>query len=98
MNRKGLIISVVAIMLLSLCSCHTTETKVEYVPTELNIEELIQPVLEMRPEQPRLIDSPESLSDIMQNSISFQFAYEDWRGYAELLESFYLSIGTNKLT
>ena len=90
MKKTLLIIMIIALLMLS--SCKTGETQVEYVPVELNVQELIQPVLRMRPEEVRLIDAPESLSDIMQNSVSFQFAYEEWKGYAELLESFYKNL------
>lgn len=80
-------------LLLSLSSCKTPETQVEYVPVELDIQDLIQPMLKMRPDDVKLIDPPETLSDIMSNSVSFQYAYETWKGYAEALENFYLSIG-----
>ena len=80
---------VILFVLLCLCSCKTVETQTEYVPVTLDIEELIEPITELRPQDPQLIDAPSDLSDIMENSVSFQYAYENWKAYALSLEQFY---------
>ena len=78
--------------LLSLCllsSCATkTTTEYVYVPVDLNVQELAQPVLDMRPADVVLIDDIQTLSDVMQNSVAFQQSYNEWRSYAIALEGF----------
>lgn len=80
-----------AIILLAV-SCKTVEVRTEYVPVTLDYETLIKPITELRPEEVKLIDAPQDLSDIMQNSVSFQYAYENWKSYALSLEQFYKSL------
>lgn len=87
--RFFLLLVLVAVCLSLLVSCHSTETVTEYVPVEIDLERLVQPVLDLRPEDVVLIDDPKDLSDIMQNSVSFQYAYENWRLYAMSLERVY---------
>lgn len=87
--------SFVVLSMLCLSSCRTVETKVEYVPVEYDFEELLRPITEQRPQPVKLIDAPSTLSDIMQNSVSFQYAYETWRDYALALEGFYKSLGAD---
>lgn len=82
--------SFVVLSMLCLSSCRTVETKVEY-----DFEELLRPITEQRPQLVKLIDAPSTLSDIMQNSVSFQYAYETWRDYALALEGFYKSLGAD---
>lgn len=92
MKKVLLKIVFVFVVLLVLSSCKTPDPQVEYVPVELDVETLIQPILDMRPETVNLIDDPRTLSDLMSNSVSFQFAYERWMDYALTLEGFYLDL------
>lgn len=82
--------------LASLClftSCVTkTETITEYVPVSLDINSLIKPILDMRPEEAHLVEDVQTLADVMSNSVAFQTAYQNWRDYALTLEGFYLSL------
>ena len=87
--KKTLLI--IAVILLAV-SCKTAEVQTEYIPVELDVETLIEPILELKPEDVKLIDAPQDLSDIMENSVSFQYAYENWKSYALTLEQFYLSL------
>lgn len=87
--KKALLL--LAVILLAV-SCKTAEVKTEYVTVMPDVETLIEPILELKPEDVQLIDSPQDLSDIMENSVSFQYAYENWKTYALTLEQFYLSL------
>ena len=70
-------------------SCATkTVTEYQYIPVELNVGELAQPVLDMRPADVSLIEDVRTLSDAMQNSVSFQKSYNEWHSYADALEGF----------
>ena len=89
---KKVVILLSVFCILFCVSCKTGETKTEYIPVTLDIETLMEPITELRPEEVQLIDAPIDLSDIMQNSVSFQYAYENWRNYALTLEQFYYSL------
>lgn len=86
-----------AIILLAV-SCKSAEVKTEYIPIEIDYEELIEPILQLKPSDPELIDAPQDLSDIMQNSVSYQYAYQNWKSYALTLEGFYLSLKDVEVT
>ena len=86
------LLPIVLLLVCLLVSCRTTETVVEYVPVELDVETLIKPIIQLRPADVILITNPETLSDIMQNSVAFQYAYQNWRDYAVTLENFYLEL------
>lgn len=93
--KKALLLSFTFIIFVSvlLPSCTSAkDVQIEYVPVEYDWDILLDPITQKRPDYVRLIDSPESLSDIMQNSVSFQYAYENWKDYALALESVYQSI------
>lgn len=75
-------------------SCRTTETVVEYVPVELDVAGLVQPIVEQRPADVVLIEDVQTLADVMSNSVAFQKAYEDWKAYAITLEEFCLSLNS----
>lgn len=92
MKKWKLFFLLLSLLLCVFTSCRTkVETVTEYIPVELDIETLIQPVLELRPPTVMLRDVS-TLSDAMQNSVAFQKAYMNWRDYALTLESFYLSL------
>lgn len=78
--------------LLSLClftSCATrTVTEYQYIPVKLNVTELAQPLLDMRPADVVIIRDVQTLSDVMQNSVAFQQSYNEWHEYATALEGF----------
>ncbi len=86
-----------AIILLAV-SCKSAEVKTEYIPIEINYEELIEPILQLKPSDPELIDAPQDLSDILQNSVSYQYAYQNWKSYALTLEGFYFSLKDVEVT
>lgn len=93
MKWKAFCISFLCLACL-LSSCATkAETEYVYVPVELNIQELVQPVLDMRPADVTLIEDVQTLSDVMQNSVSFQQSYNEWRSYAIALEGFISHLG-----
>lgn len=75
-------------------SCRTVETVTEYVPVELNVAELVKPIVDQRPADVVLIEDVQRLSDVMENSVAFQKAYADWRAYAITLEEFCLSLSS----
>ena len=79
-------------------SCRHTETITEYIPVEVDVAGLVQPLLDIRPQPVVLIEDVQTLSDIMENSVAFQNAYMDWKAYAEALESFCLSLGSSDAT
>ena len=69
-------------------SCRTTETVTEYVPIEVDVSSLAQPILQLRPEPVTLIEDVQTLADAMSNSVAFQKSYMEWRDYALTLEDF----------
>ena len=74
-------------------SCVTkTETVTEYIPVTLDVKSLAQPLLGMRPADVQLIENVETLSDVLQNSVSFQQSYNEWHAYADALEGFITSL------
>lgn len=91
--KKLLLFLFIVFIFLSLSSCKTPAPEVitEYVPVHYDWDTLLNPIKRHRPEVVQLIENPETLSDIMQNSVSFQYAYENWKAYALALEGFYHS-------
>jgi len=77
---------------LFLCtSCTTTKTEyiTEYVPLEVDLSGIVEPVLAMRPDNTSLdihTGPVLQLSDVVHNSLQYQSAWFSWQDYAELLE------------
>lgn len=100
MRKTCLLFSLVflsALCLLSLTSCSTTKTVepeivtvTEYVPMKLDLQDVIYPVIQMRPDNSQLKIKTEgeiqSVYDIVDNSLSYLKAWGAWQSYAETLE------------
>ena len=74
----------------SLFFCTSCQTKVvtEYVPMEMDLTDVINPVLEQRPDNSSIIinEKPDTLLAVMENSASYLYAWEMWQAYADSLE------------
>jgi len=69
-------------ILFLLTGCTTTE----YVPVEIDYYTQFEPILETRPETPKLIDDVKTVKDVLDNSLSWQFAYYELEDYCNALE------------
>lgn len=94
MRRCLLLYGFLAVCLFSFSSCTSTKTVTEYVPVPVktDIGALAQPLLSLRPSDVSIIEDVQTLSDVMQNSVSFQQSYNEWHAYADALEGFITSI------
>lgn len=67
-----------------------TVTETEYVPVYIDLSEIVEPVLSMRPNNANYAVKTgtdiKNLFDLMNNSISYMTAWEDWQNYATALE------------
>ena len=66
-------------------SCRTT---IEYVPVPVDITDVVNPVLEQRPDNSKITVKAEveSVEDILENSAAYFYAWETWESYADALE------------
>lgn len=90
---------VVVVMLavsMTLVSCRSTETRIEYVPVTTDYTDVIDPVFKLRPDYlPKDLLGPDeilTLEDVMHNSVCYQLAMENWRSYAITLEDVLLAL------
>lgn len=92
MKRWTLFLIVCVLLPFSFTSCSTTKTEtetiVEYVPVEIDLTDVVDPVLRLRPDntQLQIIEDVQTTLDIVSNSIQYQIAWERWQIYAEALE------------
>ena len=63
-----------------------TSTSVKYVESSPDLTDAVGPVFDTRPAPPEIITDVESLSDVMNNSASWQMAYYQMSDYATSLE------------
>ena len=76
------------LFLLGSCRSTRTETITEYVPAEIDLTGVIDPVFQLRPDNTKLdirMDVQTTV-DIVHNSVQYQNAWQNWQIYAEALE------------
>ena len=85
---------VLSLFLFGSCRSTKVETITEYVPVEIDLTGVIEPVYELRPDnsQLQIITDVQTTLDIVNNSIQYQKAWELWQLYAETLEQTIASI------
>ena len=76
------------------CRSTKTETITEYVPVEIDLAGVVEPVFQLRPDNSKLqiITDVQTNLDILNNSIQYQKAWEGWQIYAEALEKVIVDI------
>lgn len=93
--------SALALLLVLAPSCATkTETRTEYitqteyVPVYIDITDVVDPVLRFRPDNStyKIKTKTTTTFDIIDNSIEYQRAWEDWQHYANALEGTLIDI------
>lgn len=79
---------VLSLFLFGSCTSTRTETITEYVPVEIDLSGVVDPVLQLRPDNSKLdirLDVQTTV-DIVHNSVQYQNAWQNWQIYAEALE------------
>ena len=77
----------VLLSLLILSSC--TTTRIEYVPMQMDLTDVVNPVLETRPDNSVLQVYPGPIYEdwqVLRNAQTFLYAWEMWEAYADALE------------
>ena len=85
-----------SLLCFSLISCSTTKT--EAVPVEIDLTDVVDPVLLQRPDNSILQIHPGpifELIDVVENSATYLYAWEMWEDYATLLENTLISVKDN---
>ena len=85
-----------SLLCFSLISCSTTKT--EAVPVEIDLTDVVDPVLMQRPDNSTLKIHPGpifELMDVIENSETYLYAWEMWEDYANLLEGTLVSVKEN---
>lgn len=97
MRKICLLFFILSACLCFLCiSCSTTKTEV--VPVEIDLTDVVDPVLMQRPDNSVLQIHPGPIFDIMdviENSETYLYAWEMWEDYATLLEGTLISVKEN---
>ena len=97
MRRWSLFLILCALSLFLFGSCRSTrtETITEYVPVEIDLAGVVEPVFQLRPDNSQLqfTTDVQTALDIVNNSIQYQKAWESWQIYAEALEKVIVDIG-----
>ena len=78
-----------AVLLLSLTLSSCTMTRTEYVPLKLDLTDVVQPVLDKRPDNSTLTVYAGPIYEdwqVLRNSQTYLYAWEMWQTYAEGLE------------
>ena len=91
-----LLFVLLSLLSFSLISCSTTKT--EAVPVEIDLTDVVDPVLLQRPDNSVLKIHPGPIFDIMdviENSETYLYAWEMWEDYATLLEGTLVSVKEN---
>ena len=70
------------------CTSTRTETITEYVPVEIDLKDVVEPVFQLRPDNSKLDIhlAVQTTVDIVHNSVQYQKAWQNWQIYAEALE------------
>lgn len=78
-------LSLVLLLCFTFSSCRTTT---EYVPLKVDITDVVDPVLQQRPDNTKITVKADiqSLEDILENSAAYFYAWEAWESYADALE------------
>lgn len=81
-------------MLLFLCgSCRSTKTVIEYLPAEIDIADVVEPIYAMRPDNKvEIILDVQDVADIVTNSAVYLRQWKLWQTYAEGLEKVLMGI------
>ena len=97
MRKLCLSLFILSALLCFLCiSCSTT--KAEAVPVEIDLTDVVDPVLMQRPDNSTLVIHPGpifELIDVVENSATYLYAWEMWEDYATLLEYTLISVKDN---
>ena len=75
-------------LLLSFTFVSCTTTKIEYVPMKVDLTDVTDPVLMQRPDNSQIlvIENPQTLEDIVENSAAYLYGWSVWQSYADALE------------
>ena len=99
MRRLCLSLFILSALLCFLCiSCSTTKAEEVPVPVEIDLTDVIDPVLMQRPDNSTLVIHPGpifELIDVVENSATYLYAWEMWEDYATLLEDTLISVKDN---
>lgn len=95
--KKWILFLTACVLLLFLfgsCRSTRTETITEYVPVEIDLKAVVEPVFQLRPDNSKLqiTTDVQTTLDIVNNSIQYQKAWEGWQIYAEALEKVIVDI------
>lgn len=86
--RRWILLSFLCLSFVFLSTSCQTKVVTEYVPMEMDLTDVINPVLEQRPDNSSIIinEKPDTLLAVMENSASYMYAWEMWQAYADSLE------------
>lgn len=92
--RRWILLSFLCLSLLFLSTSCQTKVVTEYVPMEIDLTDVVCPVLQQRPDNSKVkvIEDIQTLEDIVQNSAAYMYAWEVWESYADALEQTIIGI------